>query len=393
MQEFYKKALIALVLLLVVDALAACLCMYLSYPSATLVPRGRGGVHWRLASTTDAGQGGTSTIRVLDPGQQSLRFDFRLTRVAPFPYVAAELLLADSAGNPVPVDLSRYTILTFVAKCDPANSLLFSMAVFDASISKPGEFPTYPSPEAYFPCSEKGAPVSLDLTRLIIPSWWFEQLKVDPSRQSYTLDQIAKFAFGVSQRSPRELDSHVEISALTLHGRDYRYVAGLAALLVISCSAFGLWFFRAHSRALAASLGSHLKNDLPFFAYRQLTLEPFKDKEKAAILQFIAANFRNPELDLDSVAARIGASREKIKDILKRELGMSFIRYVNQLRLTEAARLLTDNTDTPIAEIAYTVGYANVSYFNKLFKEEYGCTPKAFRALVTQPDEQDTAGS
>jgi AraC-like DNA-binding protein len=392
MQEFYKKALVALILLLIVDALAACLCVYLSYPSARLVPRGRGGVHWHLGTATDAWQGGTSTIRILDSGQQSLRFDFRLASVAAFPFVAAELLFEDGAGNAEPVDLSRYTFLTFVARCAPANSLLFSMSVLDPSISKRGEFITYPSPEAYFPCSDKGVPVSLDLTRLIIPSWWFEQLKVDPSRQSYKLDQVAKFVFGVSQRSPRELDSRVDISELTLHGRDYRYIAGLATLLVISCSAFGTWFFRAHSRALAASLDSHLQNDLPFVAYRQLTLEPFKDKEKAAILQFIAANFTNPELDLDSVAARIGANREKIKEILKRELGMTFNRYLNKLRLTEAARLLTDKTETPIAEIAYAVGYANASYFNKLFKEEYGCTPKALRALATQPDEQDPAG-
>jgi len=34
-----------------------------------------------------------------------------------------------------------------------------------------------------------------------------------------------------------------------------------------------------------------------------------------------------------------------------------------------------------VAEIAYAVGYRNVSYFNKLFKEEYGCTPKTFRKL------------
>jgi AraC-like DNA-binding protein len=393
MQEFYKKALVALILLLIGEALAACLCVYLSYPSATLVPRGRGGVPWRLATTTDAAQGGTSTIRILDPGQQSLRFEFRLTKVAPFPYVAADLLLEDRAGNAVPVDLSRYTILTFVAKCAPSNSLLFSMPVFDAGISKPGEFITYPSPEAYFPCSDKGTPVSLDLTRLIIPPWWFAQLKVDPSHQSYRLDQVAKFVFGVSQRSPREVDSHVEISKLTLHGRDYRYIAALAVILIAGCGAFGIWFFRAHSRALVASLDSHLQNDLPFVAYRQLTLEPFKDKEKAAILQFIATNFMNPELDLDGVAARIGANREKISDILKMELGMTFNRYVNKLRLTEAARLLKEKTGEPIAEIAYSVGYANVSYFNKLFKEEYGCTPKAFRTLATQPNEQDSAGA
>jgi AraC-like DNA-binding protein len=211
-------------------------------------------------------------------------------------------------------------------------------------------------------------------------------LKIDPSRQSYSLDQVSKFVFGVSAQSPRDLDSHVEISELTLHGRDYRYIVGLAIFLGIVCGAFGIWFLRAHSRALAASLNSHLRNDLPFVAYRQLTLEPFKDKEKAAILQFIATNYTNPELDMDCVAARIGANREKIKEILKMELGMTFTRYLNKLRLTEAARLLRDKAGEPVAEIAYSVGYANVSYFNKLFKEEFGCTPKAFRALATQPD-------
>jgi AraC-like DNA-binding protein len=31
------------------------------------------------------------------------------------------------------------------------------------------------------------------------------------------------------------------------------------------------------------------------------------------------------------------------------------------------------------------VGYPNAPYFNKLFKEEYGCTPKMFRNLATRP--------
>jgi AraC-like DNA-binding protein len=54
------------------------------------------------------------------------------------------------------------------------------------------------------------------------------------------------------------------------------------------------------------------------------------------------------------------------------------------LRLTEAARLLNEKSSATVAEVAYSVGYANVSYFNKLFKEEYGCTPKAFRTLAPQ---------
>ena len=380
MQAFYKKALIALILVLVADALVAWFCIRQSHPSASLVPRERGGVHWRPAVTTDAILGGTSSIRIVEPGRQSLRFDFRITPAATYPYVAAELVLEDGQGNAVPADLSKYTTVSFVARCEPANSLLFSLSTFDPRISTPGMFHTYPSPLTYFSCSGRGTPVTLDLTRLTSPPWWFQAAKVDPSRQSYDLGKVARFVFGVSQKSPRNVDSRVEISEFTLHGRDSRYLVALAVILALSWGASAVWFLRAHSRALVAGLDAQLRNDRHIVAYRQLTLEPFKDKEKAAILQYIGTHYMDPDLDMGSVTARIGADREKINEILKTELGMTFTGYVNQLRLTEAARLLADNAAMPIADVAFAVGYANVSYFNKLFKEEYGCTPRAFRS-------------
>jgi AraC-like DNA-binding protein len=383
MQDFFRKALVALILLLIADALVACFCIYQSRPSVALIPKGQGGPQWRAATTTDAILGGTSTVRVLESGQQSFRFDFRITRTANLPYVAAEMRFEDRQGNAVPADLSRYSTVTFVAKCEPANSLLFSMPTFDASVAKPGEIWAYPSPSTYFSCGERGTPVSLDLTRLRIPPWWFDVYKVDPGRQSYRLDQVARFIFGISHQSPRDVDSHVEISEFTLHGRDDRYLVALAVILLTGWGAFAVWFLRTHSRALGASLNAQLKSDMPFVAYRELTLEPFKDKEKAAILQFIGTHYTDAELNMTTVTARIGASRRKINGILKKELGLTFTGYVNKLRLTEAARLLKDQHDTPIADIAYSVGYTNISYFNKLFKEEYGCTPGAFRSLAT----------
>jgi AraC-like DNA-binding protein len=385
MQEFFRKALVALILLLIADALAAWFCIDRSHPSVSLIPQGWGDVPWRAATTTDAVLGGTSTIRILDPGRQSLRFGFRVTGAASYPYVAADLLLEDRQGNTVPVDLSRYTTVSFVARCAPANSLLFGMATFDASISKAGASWTYPSPITFFSCSETGTPVTLDLTRLTIPAWWFGVYKVDPSRQSYRLDQVAKFVFGTSHHSPHDVDSQVEIGELTLHGRDERYLFALAVILAIGSGAFVIWFLWAHSRALAASLDAHLKNDMPFVAYRELTLEPFNDKQKAAILQFIGTHYTDPDLEMATVSARIGADRKKINEVLKSELGMTFASYVNKLRLTEAARLLKDQDGTPIADIAHSVGYTNISYFNKLFKEEYGSTPGVFRSLATQP--------
>jgi AraC-like DNA-binding protein len=124
---------------------------------------------------------------------------------------------------------------------------------------------------------------------------------------------------------------------------------------------------------------------MPFVAFRDLTGESFEDEEKATILRFIATNYANAGLDLDGVAAGTGASRDKIIDVLKAELGMTFSSYLKKLRLTEAARLLTEKASATVTEIGYSVGYPNAPYFNKLFKEEYGCTPKVFRNLAIQP--------
>jgi AraC-like DNA-binding protein len=58
--------------------------------------------------------------------------------------------------------------------------------------------------------------------------------------------------------------------------------------------------------------------------------------------------------------------------------------------------LLTDKTGATVAEVAHSVGYANGSYFIKLFKEEYGCTPKVFKSLAKQqetPSHHNPAGS
>jgi AraC-like DNA-binding protein len=303
-----------------------------------------------------------------------------------YPFASAGLVLDDAHGKLAEMDWTKYNTVSFLAKCAPTNSMILMISTFDEKLSKPGEFLTYRSPLTFFSCNDVGVPVSLDLTRLAIPQWWFDTMNLDLSRQDYKLNRVSKIVFGTSSRSPHKVDSHVEISELVLHGRDYRYIGALAVIVLAGWGIFGIWFFRAHTRALIASLNCKLKKDLPLVAYRQLTLEPYKDKEKASVLRFIATNYTNPELDLEGVVAGAGANRNKVNDVLKTELGMTFTSYLNKLRLTEAARLLTEKSGAAVAEIAYSVGYANVSYFNKLFKEEYGCTPKAFRTLAARQD-------
>ncbi len=391
MQKFYKQALLALIGLVIANALLAFFLIYQSYLTIPILAADGSAAGWQYMTNTDQTIGGTSSARIPDPLRKQLRFEFKMTNAGQFPFAQAGMILRDSKGELLHADWTKYSEISFLAKCAPSNSMALWISTFDDNVSKAGDFTTYRTPGTYFSCNERGVPVSLDLRRLTIPDWWFYTVKLDLSHQGYELNKVSKIVFGTSSQSPSNVDSYLDITELTLQGRDYRYIAALVIILPVSWLAFAFWFLRAHGRALTSSLNSKMKSDLPLMAYRELTLEPYRDKEKATVLRYIATNYTNADLDLDSVVSATGTNRNKVNEILKTELGMTFTSYLNKLRLTQAARLLAEKGSATISEIAYSVGYSNVSYFNKLFKEEYGCTPKDFRALASQQKQESSA--
>lgn len=383
MQAFFRQTLIAFLCLLAGSLALAWVCVDRSYLRTPLLPARASGLPWHSGSSFD--KVGTATRLAIHEDRQRLRFTFRLAPPPGRPYAAADLLFEDRDGKPVHVNLSRYDSLSFRARCAPANTLTVSVPTFDRQVSKPAHLLSYRNPSAYFSCNGQSTLVDIDLSRLETPQWWFDMFKLDLARQAYKLDRVPKISIGSTFQSPVDITASVDIDSLVLHGRDYRYLYWLAALLILAWGGAAIWFFRRHAAALVADVREKLQKDLPFVAYQQLSLEPHRDKEKAAVLRFIASHYADAEMDVDKVVAATGVNRNKLNEILKAELGYTFTAYLNKLRLTEAARLLSEHDALAVAEIAYSVGYANVSYFNKLFKEEYGCTPKAFRtACVAQ---------
>lgn len=383
MQEFYNKALIGFLCLLAVSVLVGYLCLNRTYLHLSLVPAGKSGLLWRAEPTSDANRDGLSSITINDD-QYSLNFDFTISKKVAYPFASADLVFIDPTDKPVLVDLSRYDSISFSAKCSPANTLTLIVTTFDDKVSVPNDFLTYRAPSAFFSCNHKWTRVELDLTRLETPQWWFDMFKLELSQQTYKLDKVAKIIFGTTFQSPAELASSVQVDEIILNGRDWRYSYLLGVLMLAIWSAYLFWLFRLHTQVLIRDLKDKIQKDRPLVAYQQLSVEPHRDKEKSAILRFMATEYANPDLDLDAIVSAIGVNRTKVNDILKAELGFTFSIYLNKLRLTEASRLLTEKDEANVAEIAYSVGYKNVSYFNKLFKEEYGCTPKTFKSLCNK---------
>lgn len=92
---------------------------------------------------------------------------------------------------------------------------------------------------------------------------------------------------------------------------------------------------------------------------------------------FCSCNYAR-SISLDEIASYVGMNKSAFCTFMRRHAGKSFSEYINCYRLEKAFERLK-HTDDDIAAIAYDTGFANVSYFNRLFKSKYGCTPRNVR--------------
>lgn len=97
------------------------------------------------------------------------------------------------------------------------------------------------------------------------------------------------------------------------------------------------------------------------------------------ITEYINENFCE-NISLDTIAQTTGLSRYYVSHLFKELMNTTFVNYVNELRLSRAAMLLT-TTDIPIIEIAGMSGFNNISNFNRAFKMFYDTTPSKYRKI------------
>ena len=95
------------------------------------------------------------------------------------------------------------------------------------------------------------------------------------------------------------------------------------------------------------------------------------------IITYVTEHYTE-KLSLEDVANQVGFSREYFCRFFKQHMGITFLRYLNEVRISHAGRLLT-STDMSISEVMTESGFTNQTIFNRLFKEIYGMTPRQAR--------------
>ena len=98
----------------------------------------------------------------------------------------------------------------------------------------------------------------------------------------------------------------------------------------------------------------------------------------ATVKKIILKEMNNPVFDVQWLSRQLGMSRSQLFRKLKALTGRSISSYVRYVRLQEGKKIL-ESTQKSVSEIAYEVGFNDLSYFSKSFSEEFGYPPNATR--------------
>ncbi|MFH1761628.1 MAG: helix-turn-helix domain-containing protein [bacterium] len=138
----------------------------------------------------------------------------------------------------------------------------------------------------------------------------------------------------------------------------------ILCLIVISVLAFCIFFYLKKKRSKVERI-----QNIDISAHEMLV----KSAKKHILMNYI-----NEKYGLKEAAAHVNLSPDYLRKVFKKISGRNFGDYLNYIRIKKAKELLK-NSNKRITEIAFSVGYGSLEYFNKVFKGKEKLTPSEFR--------------
>jgi signal transduction histidine kinase/ligand-binding sensor domain-containing protein/DNA-binding response OmpR family regulator len=147
---------------------------------------------------------------------------------------------------------------------------------------------------------------------------------------------------------------------------------------------------------LDAQIGNLLQRKNELVAYFQHNLfvapaledgkENVDEKFVKRVMSSVEAHISDPEFNVEILASEVGMSSAHLSRKLKTLTQFSANEIIKKYRIKKAS-LLLENKEGNVSEVMYDVGFSNLSYFSKCFREEFGVTPKEYTRNAVKKSE------
>ena len=320
----------------------------------------------QLKLYNDSSDGGNSRIHLLADAKKSISFVDTLDAEVLYPY--AGIAIGPKAADNY-MDISAYESLVIRIKAKHSKIVPITIRVFCDGFSNPSNPNSYMAFVYSIEDSVIDGVYEIPLEKFVVPEWWYGDNGIENGSGLHpSFSKVQSFNIEHSSAGKMHWSDEVTLSALTLSRYNYYYLYVLVAGILFGCFLL-LYVYLTRKKMI-------------FIPYQSTAEHTGSVDTEQKILDYIAANYANPALGLALIQREIGISDARISAVVKEKYQQSFKQYLNNLRMTEAKRLLL-NTGVSISEIAYVVGYSNVSHFNRVFKAENGVAPGDFRKAKT----------
>lgn len=366
--QLHPKLLRISLLLLIVNAIAFAFFYKYAKPSLNIFPDNQAPYNWSIGAWHDS----DSSIS-LEDSVVLISAVLKLSGKPERPPNAG-VSLDFNKDKDKTISLAEFSRIKILLKCSTKTTLYLGLAIQDPKVTQYRNHLTYRPAGTYITCDTEWKETVINLDSLEVGLWWLSVFKFKASEGAYDLSKVARIYLDANYEAPRDTDIRINVAKISFDGQkeDSLVIFAVVSLLLWVC--FLGWVVRFYWKE------SRAKAVFQVLEYEQLRLDPIKNRDKQSILEYVSKNFSNQKMDIETVCKAVGVSRTKVNNVLKSEFGSTFINHINKLRLIEASRLLIEKPNANVTEIAYSLGFKNMSYFNKLFKEQFGLTPKEFKS-------------
>lgn len=103
-----------------------------------------------------------------------------------------------------------------------------------------------------------------------------------------------------------------------------------------------------------------------------------KEMDRVKDLSAFIGNYPEKELSIKYLSDKSALSPCKLQEGFKLMHNRTVADYIRDIRVQKAEELIK-NTDLNISEVVYSIGFTSRSYFSKIFKQKYNCSPKEYK--------------
>lgn len=223
---------------------------------------------------------------------------------------------------------------------------------------------------------------------------YVDELYDNKVRQSFlSMKDISRFSRTLQYGTTRELSSMIFQLKERIESKDEVFVMqyaviDLASLIITLAEQAGVFIKDIIEEDIVKTLNQKVRlTEMVDYTYSVVLQIKAQDTRKQLshserliqdILGYIESDYHNDSLSLEYLSDKYNVSGSHLSMLFKKNAGITFSRYLINLRMKKAKELLL-KSDLKIADISVKVGYKDVYYFSHSFKRVVGVSPREYR--------------